>query len=584
MTSIEKNRSYYVMQIMALLKNYIPNLLLAVIMKAGNMIIPYLIVIVIGNFVGELCGGQTLEITRYILKLAGLLLAAVGFSYFDTYVSHDMSFRIVRKLRNLCYEKIERILPATKDNKSLGDYGRIVNGDVDVFEWFYAHIFVAWIATAVSIVAGCILIWQYHPAGLIIAGVCSGAVVMIPKLHTAEAEEKGYILRKFGGELNAVIVDGILGMKDVISNQFMEDYNNNLLEKSEQFDKAREKYSISGIKEKRMTELIIDAGILFSLCIAFLYDNMNIGEKFSFVLLLTSFFAPLQQTLRDGTNYGFVFGAAKRVYDLLNEEEYVADKGTMTAEEVIQKSKDIKKWCFSIQNVSFRYPDSPRDVLQGVTFDIKAGESVALAAASGGGKTTLANLMQRFWEYQSGSILLNGIDIKEIKLSEWRKLITVVSQEIYLFHASIRENLLMAKQDADEEELIAACKMANAWDFICEMPEGMDTQIGERGESLSGGQRQRLALAQAFLKDAPILVMDEATSNLDVFNEKGINEAVKKIKNEKIILTIAHRVATIQSADKIIFLEHGVLKECNTFENLIHKSKAFKSLIGKKAV
>lgn len=578
----EKDRSYYVRQIMALLKSYIPNLVLAIIIKAITMILPYLVIIVLGSFVNEVFVMHGVGMAAYVVRLLLLMMATVIFSYLDTCVSHDMSFRIVKKLRNLCFEKIERVLPATSNNMSLGDYGRIINGDVDVFEWFYAHIFVAWIATAMALGTGGILICRLHPVGLIIVAICSLAVIFIPKMNTAKAEEKGYVLRKYGGELNATVIDGILGMKDVISNQFIEGYNRNLIEKSEQFDCARAKFNYIGMNEKRITEFIIDIGIFCSLFIALFSTNMNIGDKLSFVLILTAFFAPLQQTLSDGTNYGFVFGAAKRVYDLLNEEEFVHDNGCKTVEDVKLAEKQIHNWHLDIENVEFGYPKSAQKVLQGVTFSAYAGESIALVAESGGGKTTLANLLQRFWDYQSGCISINGIDIRDLQLAQLRKLITVVSQDIYLFNMSVRENLLMANPNATEEEIITACKKAKAWDFICDMPKGLDTLIGERGECLSGGQRQRLALTQAFLKDTPVLVFDEATSNLDVFHEREINESIKQIKDNKIIIIIAHRLATIQSADKVVFLQNGVQVDSGTFDELRKKSGDFNVLIGQK--
>lgn len=578
----EKNRGYYVRQIMVLLRSYIPNLVLAIIIKSITMILPYLVIAVLGNFVNEVFVMYDLDVKRHIVKLLVLIVATIFFSYLDTCVSHDMSFRIVKKLRNLCFEKIERVLPATSDNMSVGDYGRIINGDVDVFEWFYAHIFVAWIATAIALVTGGVLICSLNPFGLLVVLLCAIAVIYIPKRNTAKAEKKGYMLRRYGGELNATVIDGILGMKDVISNQFVEGYNHNLMQKSEQFDCARAKFNHVGMNEKRLTELVMDIGIVCSLLICFFSYNMDIGEMLSFILLITAFFGPLQQTLSDGANYGFVYGAAKRVYDLLNQEEFVHDDGNKNVEDVKQAKEDKSNWQLDLEKVEFRYPKATQNVLQGVTFSVRAGESVALVAQSGGGKTTLANLLQRFWDYQGGYIGINGIDIKDIQLAQLRSLITVVSQDIYLFNMSVRENLLMAKPNATEAEIIEVCKKAKAWDFICDMPKGLDTLIGERGECISGGQRQRLALAQAFLKDTSILVFDEATSNLDVFHEREINETIKQIKEDKIIIIIAHRLATIQSADKIVFLKNGVQAENGTFDEIRKKSEDFNVLIGQK--
>ncbi|MGN0350931.1 MAG: ABC transporter ATP-binding protein [Roseburia sp.] len=578
---MERDRNYYVLQIIKLLKEEIPLLILSIVVKAINLIMPYLMILMLGRFVDQILIIQQIKMQNFVIKILILLLITVFFSYFDTYISHNMSYRIVKKLRNICYKKIERILPASSGKKGAGDYARIINGDVDVFEWFYAHILVAWIATAIAMFVGGILIFQIQPKGIFILAVCSASVLLVPKMNTSKAEKKGYVLRQYGGELNATIIDGILGMKDIISNQFEEGYQHLLMEKSEQFDFARKNFSTRGMNEKRWISLMIEAGIICAIVINMFDSVMNIGERITFILLVTAFFSPLQQTLNDGTNYGFVFGAAKRVYGLLNETEYVRDEGKKQAKEVVAAG-NCGEWSLELNNIHFSYPTSENEVLAGVSFSVEKGESVAIVAASGGGKTTLANLLQRFWDYDSGNIRINGIDIKEIELTQLRKMIAVISQEIYLFNMTIRDNLLMAKPNAGEQEIIRACKESKAWEFIKELPKGLDTQIGERGQSLSGGQRQRLALAQAFLRDTPILIMDEATSNLDVQNEREINQAIKKWKKDKIVILISHRIATIQEADRIVLLQEGKVSEVGKFERMIRESDNFQKVLGQK--
>lgn len=579
---MNKERSYYVIQIMCLLKDYIPQLILAIIVKVINMLMPYSMIIVLGKFVNQILGAHSYEVKKFIIIMAIILVATVSFSYLDTYISHDMSYCIIKRLRNMCYEKIGRLLPAVTKNKSMGDYGRIINGDVDVFEWFYAHIFVAWIATSITLVVGTFMIFKLKPMGILVVALVYILVVVIQTRHTSESEEKGYVLRRFGGELNATVIDGILGMKDVISNQFETQYHQILMSKSRQFDEARKKFSKRGMNEKRAVALIIESGILVATIMAIWTVEMTIGDKMTFILMVTAFFAPLQQTLNDSTNYGFVFGATKRVYDLLNEKEYVKDSGEKCVTDLItQKGKN--DWVLALKDVHFTYPLAQKEVLSGISFTVKAGESVALVSASGGGKTTLVNLLQRFWDYHSGEITINGISIKDIKLSELRKIITVISQEIYIFNMTIRENLLMAKPSASEVEMIAACKMARVWDFIITLPKGLDTKVGERGECLSGGQRQRLVLAQAFLRDTPILVMDEATSNLDVLNEQEINQTIAEIKKEKVVIVVAHRLATISAADRIIFMESGSVVDTGSYESMIKQSCHFRQVIGLKS-
>ncbi len=550
---------------MGTVREYVPFFVLAVFIKTVSMCIPYAAAFFVGVFIERvLCPYGPMSIGLCVLGIAALVLTGVIFSYFDTYVSHRISFGIIKKLRDRCFEKIEHIIPASAQRKSSGDYERIINGDVDVFEWFYAHILTAWIATSLSVIIGIVCIAFLSIYAAILVAVVSAVMIITPLMQSEKAEKKGYELRKNAGELNAVIVDGILGMKDIISNQYDEDYMRRLVEKSRQFDRSRNKFSMRGMNEKRFTELMVNVCCICSAVLGFLM--LEAPDMIMLLLIVFAFFSPLQQTIRDGTNYGFVFGAAKRVYDLLNETEFVHDDGRLKAQDVLgndRGSGGANSVRIDFEKVGFTYPGEENPTLKDVCFSVKNGEITALVAPSGTGKTTLVNLLERFWDYDSGRITINGTDIKEIEIKELRRIISMVTQDIYLFNMSVLDNIRLAKPDASEEEIKEACIKANAWEFINELPKGLDTQIGERGENLSGGQRQRIALAQAILRDTPVIVLDEATSSLDVHNEVSINKTLNEIKYRKAILVIAHRQATIDSADKVVCLgkEDGARKK-----------------------
>lgn len=231
-----------------------------------------------------------------------------------------------------------------------------------------------------------------------------------------------------------------------------------------------------------------------------------------------------------------------------------------------------------LQNVTYRYSDSDEDVLKGINLNIKPGEKIGLVGHSGAGKTTVTSLLLRFADVTDGSILIDGHDIREITQASLRRNIAYVQQEPMLFHRSLRENISYGKLDATDNEIIAAAKKANAWEFIEKLPQGLDTLVGERGVKLSGGQRQRIAIARAILKDAPILVLDEATSALDSESEKLIQDALMKLMKGRTSIVIAHRLSTIARLDRIIVLDKGIIAEQGTHQQLLTKNGIYASL------
>ena len=278
--------------------------------------------------------------------------------------------------------------------------------------------------------------------------------------------------------------------------------------------------------------------------------------------------------------FGIIFSSAERVFNLLQMKASVEDSGKIRYEEVNTKNLEIR-----FDNVHFKYPhtfeEENKSVLKGLSFELKSGESLALVGASGEGKSTAAKLLQRFWDIDEGNISINGIDIKSFSLETLRNLITVVPQDIYLFNRSIKENIRLAKQTASDTELEEALRKARLEDIRQRFENGWDTIVGERAVRLSGGEKSRIALAQAFLKDSPILVLDEASANLDSENESKINEAVNTLKEGRAVLIIAHRLSTIKSAGRILLLHAGRIEAQGTFEELMSGSQYFRELIGK---
>ena len=295
-------------------------------------------------------------------------------------------------------------------------------------------------------------------------------------------------------------------------------------------------------------------------------------------VLSSAIFSPIQDALAMSTNYGLIFGAAKRVIDLFEMAPMVEDTG----KEFFQADDEVE---ITFDNVKFTYPGISDDqnnppVLKGLSFSFHTGETVALVGASGSGKTTAARLLQRFWDVDDGTISVNGKDIRELSLDSLRNTVTVVPQDVYLFNITVKENLRLAKLSATEEEIRNAASEARADEFIRKLPNGFDTPIGERGLRLSGGEKQRLSIAQAFLKNSPVLVLDEASANLDAENERLINQAVAHLKKGRATLVIAHRISTIRSADRIVVVKDGKALAEGTYGDLIENCPDFRQLIG----
>ena len=235
----------------------------------------------------------------------------------------------------------------------------------------------------------------------------------------------------------------------------------------------------------------------------------------------------------------------------------------------------------SLSDVGFHYPGRAQKVLEHVSFRIQSGQTVALVGPSGAGKTTLAQLLMRFWDPSEGSILLSGEDLREYRLEELRSKMALVAQDTYLFNSSLKENILIAKPDASHSEIAKALEMASLSELVESLPKGFDTMVGERGTSLSGGQRQRVAIARAFLKDAPILILDEATSHLDALSESEVRGALDKLKEDRTTIIIAHRLSTIRNADQIIVLDGGSIKESGNHDQLLKNQGLYSQLVYK---
>ncbi|TWU43846.1 putative multidrug export ATP-binding/permease protein [Novipirellula aureliae] len=305
-----------------------------------------------------------------------------------------------------------------------------------------------------------------------------------------------------------------------------------------------------------------------------IHEQLTLGDLMMFLVYLTMLLDPLATLAGSAVGFQNNLAGLDRVLDVLEvDEELPSRSGAVT----LNRSKVAGS--MSIENVSFSYPSSDTLVLQNINLEINAGETIALVGRSGAGKTTLTNLVARFYDPDSGSIRIDGRDLRDIKLQSYRKLLGIVEQDVFMFDGSIRDNIAYARRNATEDQVVAAAEAAAAHEFITKLPDGYDSIIGERGVKLSGGQRQRLAIARAILADPRILILDEATSNLDSESERLIQNSLAELLKDRTAFVIAHRLSTIIGADKIVVLEDGQIREVGTHEELLDRGGHYRDMI-----
>ena len=304
-----------------------------------------------------------------------------------------------------------------------------------------------------------------------------------------------------------------------------------------------------------------------------LNGQMTAGDFLAFFTAFGMMINPIRQMSDINSKLHSAAGSMERINEFFSWMPKVKSKENPTP--ITSISKEVR-----FENVSFAYPDTPsRKVLKNVSFSLPLGKTVALVGQSGSGKSSIVQLLTRLYDVTEGSIKIDGIGLKDLDLKSWREQVAVVSQDVFLFHETIYQNILLGKPDATREEVMSAAKKAFAYDFVSRLPEGFETVVGDRGVKLSGGERQRISIARAFLKNSPCLILDEATSNLDNESEKIVQKTLELLMEHRTTLVIAHRLTTIQNADHIIVMKEGEIQESGTYAELMKNSGEFERLV-----
>lgn len=529
-------------------------------------------------FARAVAGTAIEELYPYAAAMIILGLARGTFGYLGPYLSHVAAFRILVDLRDEFFWAIEPLAPAKLARRRTGDLVSTAVSDIELLELFFAHTagpaVVAFIVPIIALTALATINLLLAEALLIFLIL----LILMPRLAFWLGTTLGERLRGQQALLNSQELDTIQGMKAILSFGYSRQRIEELSENSAALLalQARQARNIGLQSAAKIS--IVSAGILaVLLCASILVRQNSLAPGFLPItmILASSVFLSITSVVEISKQLSLTRAAARRLFLLLDEQPAVRDESGLDPAVPIESIEPS----ISLQDVSFRYaPDEPL-ILSSISLEIPAGSTVALVGTSGAGKSTVINLMLRFWDPEAGRILLGGSDLRRYPMMQLRRLFSVVSQDVFLFSDSIRENIRLGRPEASDAEVEEVASRARIHDFITTLPQGYDTLVGERGVRLSGGERQRIAIARALLKGAPILVLDEATSSLDAENERAIKEALMERREGRTTIMIAHRLSTVVDADWIFVINGGRVVEQGRHEDLIARKGRYARLV-----
>ncbi len=504
--------------------------------------------------------------------------------YLESWQAHDMAFRLLARMRIDLYDKLEPLAPAYMVRRRSGDFVSVVGGDVETVEYFFAHA-ISPMIVAVLIPGGLLVALAYiaWPIAAVLAPFLM-AVAVSPYFANTRIERLGDEIRGRMGDIHAFMVDSIQGMREISAFRRGDDRNNELSDKGWAYAGHLVRFQKSQAFQIGFMEAMMGLGGLAVLAMGvwLVLEGQIARTQLPLVSVLAlASFSPVTELARTMKQMMETLAASRRILAVHDEVVPVQDGPGVTGEGVEQPlGTPSMEFC----NVEFAYSDGDPQALTDVSFEIGSGQTVAVVGRSGAGKTTSAYLMMRFWDPDHGAIALEDHNLDEFRLDDLRRRIALVAQDTYLFNNTIRENIRLGRHDATDLEVEDAALQANAAEFIESFPDGYDTHVGERGMQLSGGQRQRIAIARAILKNAPVLILDEATSHLDAISEATVRDALDRLMEGRTTVVIAHRLSTVRDADKILVLDHGQVVEQGTHLQLLESGGLYAQLVSAQIV
>lgn len=540
-----------------------------------KFVIPLLIPLFIKYVIDDVIGSHTLNMHEKTSKLIFWLSIMLGIfifarppvEYYRQYFAQWTASKILYDIRDRLFTHLQKLSFKYYSNTRGGEViSRVINDVEQTKDFVITGLMNVWLDTSTIIIAISIMFKMDVKLTLV-------SLIVFP-FYIASVKYFFGNLRKLTrnrsqalAEVQGYLHERVQGMA-VIKSFAIEDHE------QKQFAKRNSNFLDKALTHTRWTaksfavvNTITDIAPLIIIGFAgyqVIQGHLTVGTMAAFIAYIDNLYSPLRRLVNSGTTLTQAFASMDRVFELIDQKYDIDDRpDAIECKNVLGNIK--------FDHVSFAYDQKEEPVLKDIDLDIQVGETVALVGMSGGGKSSLVSLIPRFYDVTEGAILLDGTDIRRFKVRSLRDKIGMVLQDSILFSESIQANILLGKPGATTEEVYEAAKAANAHDFILNLPNGYDTQVGERGVKLSGGQKQRIAIARVFLKNPPILVLDEATSALDLESEHLIQEALDKLAKDRTTFIVAHRLSTITHADRIILIEHGRIVEMGTHEELMAK-------------
>ena len=554
---------------------------------ATTLAAPWPLKIIIDNVIGKhklpewLHWLRDLSWGEHTLALAGLaaagsvLIAIIGAvaGYIDNYYTESVAQYVANDLRERIYHHLQRLALRYYDNHQVGNLLSTITTDVGTIQSFASTALLAILVDALNIIGMLVLmLYLNFDFALVAIGVTPFLLLFVARFKKA-VKKATHEVRKHQSDIVTVVQQGLDSMRTVQAFGRQETEEKRL-------DVVSRETIEAALKARRVKSLLSPiVSVTVAFCVAFvlwraagliLRDAMTVGALTVFLSYLNKFFKPVQDLAKMTNVIAQAAVGLERVQAILEAD-------TMIPQKPDARDPGALKGDIAFEHVAFAY-DPAAPVLRDVNLSIKAGQRVGVCGPTGGGKSTVLSLIPRFYDPTTGRVRIDGADITDYKLDALRGQIGFVLQDTVLFVGTIRENIAYGGTDAKEEEIIAAAKMANAHDFISQMPKGYNTMVGERGLTLSGGQRQRIGIARAILRNSPILILDEPTAALDTESEKLVMEALERLMQGRTVITIAHRLSTIRDADKIVVLKGGCVAEEGAHDELVKRGGVYAEL------
>lgn len=551
-------------------RNYTPQLTVTALSMLGlvglQLLIPWIIRSLVNTVTDPLAGAEAMGwVTQLTIVVLLVYIARAALQFLRSYVAHIAGWGVVADVRKYIYEHMQRLSLRFYEDKQVGQLMSNVVNDTDLFEQLIAHAIPDVLVNGITFIAVSAVLFGLNWQLTLLSTVPIPLVVLSLRVFARYVRPAFRIRQKELGNLNATLNDNLSGIREIKA--FTREQ-----EEAQRINSGIDNYRRSLLHALRLMAtfqpFVEFTSSLGTLIVIFfggrlaLQGQLPVADLVAFFLYLELFYSPVRALSGAWEAVQSSLAGADRVADLLKETQEI--QNTPGAVPLPGRARGE----IVFEDVDFSYLEgSP--VLEGINLHIPARSVTALVGPTGVGKSTLVSLIPRFYDNTAGTIFLDGRDLRNYTLDSLRQQISIVLQDVFLFFGTVRENLLFGNPSASEAQLFAAARAANAHDFILELPQGYDTLIGERGVKLSGGQKQRLSIARALLKDAPILILDEATSSVDTETELLIQQALERLMHGRTTIIIAHRLSTIRNADQIVVLEEGRIREVGTHARLM---------------